>query len=202
MEALGSSLAVNVLAFLDAQTLATCAAVSREWRAVSRDDVLWRAHCKELWQDKFHVPPRAADPSTPRHEAYQLALQDCKRATITLEDLCRCAWDFRFKPQAGEYWMSLDPFWQGLPSMQRVFHANGTVSAHKMDVIYGSHECTWRFTKSKEGKPGTYIRINHWPSLIAARTKDWGWTLENCWVKYHSTRQPPHLTPEATPEAP
>ena len=45
---------------------------------------------------------------------------------------------------------------------------------------------TWKFTKTKDGKPGRYVRINQWPSLNVSRTEQWGWTLQNCWVIYSS----------------
>jgi hypothetical protein len=44
----------------------------------------------------------------------------------------------------------------------------------------------WRFTKTKEGKRGHFVKINHWPSLIISRSRDWGWRMENCWVVYTS----------------
>lgn len=44
----------------------------------------------------------------------------------------------RFKRQAGEFWMSWDPYWtKSGPQMQRVFHEDGTV------IGIPSHEPFW-----------------------------------------------------------
>jgi hypothetical protein len=46
----------------------------------------------------------------------------------------------------------------------------------------------WRITKSKLGKKGQFIKVNQWPSLYIKRntSTDWGWTLEEDWVKYQT----------------
>jgi len=46
----------------------------------------------------------------------------------------------------------------------------------------------WKMTKSKNGKKGQFIKVNQWPSLHVTRNTDtdWGWTLEEEWVKYQT----------------
>lgn len=40
----------------------------------------------------------------------------------------------------------------------------------------------WRMTKTRQGKPGHFVKVNNYPSLEITRCKDWGYVMENCWV--------------------
>ena len=67
------------------------------------------------------------------------------------------------------------------------------ISSH-VDFLYDDPEVRafvptikWRFTKSKYGKKGQFVKVNSWPSLeISRREDDWGWELSQEWVKYRS----------------
>lgn len=50
-----------------------------------------------------------------------------------VEELCAFRWKFRFKPQAGDYWLGLTA---GL-DMERLFGEDGSVSAPPSDPIWG-----------------------------------------------------------------
>jgi hypothetical protein len=54
----------------------------------------------------------------------------------------------------------------------------------------GEHECRWRFCNSKEGRPGHYVKVNHWPSLSISRTPSGGWVMENLWVVHEAVLRP------------
>jgi hypothetical protein len=44
----------------------------------------------------------------------------------------------------------------------------------------------WRMTKSRQGRRGQFVKINHWPALTVTRLEDWGWQLDSCWVRYRT----------------
>lgn len=190
VEQLEPDLALHLLSFLDDKSLARCAAVCSQWSALASDDDTWRRRCEALWRNKVHVCDAALEAQTPRLKAYGLSIADSKRTEITMADVTRCAWQFRFKITAGDYWMILDPSHRGLPPMERHFHPCGTVTGPPGDdseAAFGVREWRWRLTATKDGRRGTFVRVNSYPSLEASRTPDWGWMLENCWVTHVST---------------
>ena len=44
----------------------------------------------------------------------------------------------------------------------------------------------WKFTRSKMGRKGLFVKINNFPSLEVRRTQDWGWELDGEWVLYRT----------------
>jgi hypothetical protein len=70
-----------------------------------------------------------------------------------------------------------------------------TPAAHRPAA--GEHECRWRFCKSKEGRPGHYIKANHWPSLTISRTPSGSWVMENLWVVHEAVLGRARLTGRA-----
>ena len=63
--------------------------------------------------------------------------------------------------------------------MQRVFNSDQTMSSIPIGEPnwLADYECTWRLTKSKERRPGCFVKVNHWPSLEMQRTANWGWRV-------------------------
>ena len=58
----------------------------------------------------------------------------------------------------------------------------------------------WRFTKSRQGVRGQFIKLNSWPSSKPMRNpENWGWLLHNDWVVYAHPATLDHLL--ATHEA-
>lgn len=55
------------------------------------------------------------------------------------EELTHFRWSFRFKHQAGEFWLLLDPSWTGEGAhLQRLFHPDGTtVPGDPRDPFWG-----------------------------------------------------------------
>lgn len=183
VEALGEDILLKILLCLDSQTLATCLRVSKSWGSLVKDDLLWLRHYEELCKGKAAVP-QAALSAPSKLAAFGICVQDSQRTKIMVEDLCGTAFEFRFKWSAGEFWRNLDPSWRSEPPFIRVFHPNNVVSPGPNDTVF--NDMTWRFTKSRDGKLGRYVRINQWPSLSVSRSENWGWILQNCWVTYTS----------------
>ena len=63
--------------------------------------------------------------------------------------------------------------------MQRIFNSDQTMSSIPIGEPnwLADYECTWRLTKSKERRPGCFVKVNHWPSLEMQRTASWGWRV-------------------------
>jgi hypothetical protein len=183
VEVLGEDVFLNVLGYLDCHALVACTLVCKSWENLVRDDVLWLRHYEELCKEKAAIP-KAALQAESKMAAFGTCVQDAKRAKITVDDLCSTAFEFRFKWSAGDFWRNLDPSWRSEPPFIRIFHPHNVVSPGPNDTVF--NDMTWKFTKSKDGKPGRYVRINQWPSLTVSRSENWGWTLQNCWVTYTS----------------
>lgn len=190
LSALGSDLLLHVLSYLDLESLKHVALAGHAWRTLASDDALWRRHCEEEWATQVFTPA-AQRTDLSWKQRHLLARADASRTDITVEELCTFRWRFRFKPQAGEYWMALDPFYTGQgPPMQRLFSEDHSVCAAPGDPLWGEHETRWRFCKTREGVRGHFVKINHWPSLDCTRTPDGGWCMQNMWVVYETTLEP------------
>ncbi|PSC75299.1 F-box family isoform B [Micractinium conductrix] len=190
LAALGVDLFYEVLSHLgDAETLQAAERVSRGWRAAIADGRLWRPLCEAAWAACVYSPA-AARPDLTWRQRHALTLADRQRATLTADELCTFTWLFRFKSEAGRFWLALDPWWVGLPQLRRFFHADGSLTAAPEDPLWGEHETRWRFCKTRHGVKGLYVKVNHWPSLTVSRTPAGGWQLENEWVVYAAALQP------------
>jgi len=180
-----------ILPRLDKQSLATLAQVNRQWAEAARDDYLWQPLCKELWEGKCYNPfckkVQAGDLSW--KDAYKASVLDSMRTQITEDELCsNSGWNFRFKISAGEYWVAMDPSYYGEAPMQRYFHVDSTICAGPGDPLFNNnYETRWRFTKTRFGKRGHFVKVNHWPSLLISRLPDWRFKMENQWVEYHQS---------------
>ncbi|KAL4434402.1 hypothetical protein ABPG75_000843 [Micractinium tetrahymenae] len=181
-DALGGDLLVHIFSFLDAPTLLLCSHVSRCWQDCAADDRLWQQLAEMEWADKVYVGPAGQRTDLPWRQRFLLAEADLQRTAITVEELCAFRWTFRFKPQAGIYWLGLTA---GL-RMERLFSEDGSVSAPPDDALWGEHESRWRFCKTRDGVRGHYVKINHWPSLDCSRTTGGGWRMQNIWVIYEA----------------
>ncbi|KAK9803156.1 hypothetical protein WJX72_005533 [[Myrmecia] bisecta] len=189
---LGPDLLGAIFSHLEAETLRNCVEVSRQWHAVAKQDYLWRPLCEDLWNGKVFVPQRQQASSASFKQRYLASTTAATKASLTAEELCAFTWNFRFKRTAGAYCMSYDPFWTKTgPMMQRHFHADRSVTGSPRTHPFWmpEYECTWRFTKYREGKAGHYVKVNYWPALGISRTPGWGWRMENCWVVYEADLQ-------------
>ena len=145
--------------------------------------------------------PFCDDDALTWREKYVQSLIDSKRQVIRTDELTRFTWGFRFKAAAGEFFATLDPYWNSFirPTsqddeqycMRRRFLANGAYASPDPPDMLQSYlqehniDITWRINKSRLGKRGQFIQLNRWPSVeVVRRTDDWGWTMHNQWVVY------------------
>eukprot|EP01111_Echinosteliopsis_oligospora_P016613 TRINITY_DN696_c1_g1_i2.p1 TRINITY_DN696_c1_g1~~TRINITY_DN696_c1_g1_i2.p1 ORF type:complete len:284 (+),score=60.78 TRINITY_DN696_c1_g1_i2:64-915(+) len=186
----------TVVSFLNPKELATCAQVNTGWCDAATDKSVWQIKCKNLWADKKYVSPQLQHQMTenPR-QAYKDSLNDCKRAYVTMEELCGFTWNFRFKESAGYHWTENDPWWQGKSPIQMKFLENGQT----IDNFWQNHgraiaDRRWRFIEraaGRAGPTGSFIQVNNFPPYVVSRTKDWGFVMQSCWVVYTSFPMPP-----------
>lgn len=126
-----------------------------------------------------------------RHIWVQIAAVCGEVRGVVVHPAQSCRARCRFKEEAGDFWLSLDPYWAGeAPPLVRRFHPDGSLTAPPDDPLWGDHENRWRFTKSREGVAGQFVKVNHWPSLSISRTPSWGWRMENSWVVYTAQLEP------------
>jgi hypothetical protein len=189
---LGSDIFFKVLECLNPEEISRVFLVNKGWRAVCTHNRVWEPLHALLVKDKLFPPQITAKyqaPGAPRHfqRFYAGLLNDSKRTTITLEELCTYRWRMRFKEAAGPQWLAIDPFWNGREPMQRLFHRDGVMAHGTSDdpiqPLFLGYETHWRMCKTRYGVRGEFIKVNHWPSLIVSRDPDtWGWRMENEWV--------------------
>lgn len=67
---------------------------------------VWKAHCLAAWRSRVYTPAAGAAGLLWR-QRWLAHKADERRTTITKEELCTFCWRFRFKPQAGEWWIDL-----------------------------------------------------------------------------------------------
>ncbi|KAI3683368.1 hypothetical protein L1987_83871 [Smallanthus sonchifolius] len=186
----GRDIMLMILSRLDARSLASTLVVSRTWRAVASNDIIWSKKCEELWEGKAHLPRFHQTERLSKLSAYSLSANDGKRIRIMKEDLWDHAWEFHFKEEAPEYWRNLDPYWTGEDSpMHRYFHPDGSQTADSNDQVWGGHESSYSIVTSflADGKMREhYVRINRWPQMHISRRQDWGWEMSNHLYCYSS----------------
>lgn len=106
---------------------------------------------------------------------YRFLVEDSLRTILGADELCSLRWSFRFKEPAGEFWLSLDPYWTvepyGSVSYQRMFSPDGTVVSlpsqengvgmDSLDAWARELNMTikWRFTASRLGKKGHFLQV-------------------------------------------
>jgi hypothetical protein len=178
---------------------------------------LWTKHCSTLWENKVYVPWRFAtspslqsyfgsikdskrmffesvDELAAQHFHFRFRRQagpywcnkDSSFRRIDPRPLYRC-----FLKGGG-----VSGFQQNNKSGNEDGCRNSELASMsaKHDFLYDDPEVQafiptikWRFTKSRYGKKGQFIKINNWPSLeISRRKDDWGWELSQEWVKYRT----------------
>jgi hypothetical protein len=83
--------------FADVGVVGLCSRVCKEWRAVSKSDVIWKELCAYVWDRRLCIQNKIKA-IKPAIEAYRATLDDSKRRDLTLEDLTQTeGWNFRFK---------------------------------------------------------------------------------------------------------
>eukprot|EP01045_Picozoa_sp_COSAG04_P027328 COSAG04_NODE_3977_length_2386_cov_1.610407_1_plen_258_part_10 len=118
-----------VLSFGSVADLCRWRAVNTSWRSAATESDLWAPRCKRLWADKVYVAPRARELLAAKKAmaAYGLAVEDSRRTSITIDELCSFTWTHRMKGWSGSEWTDSCPWWtgQGTPRTRR-FQPDGT----------------------------------------------------------------------------
>lgn len=153
------------------------------------------------------------DDNIKTYKTYFGSIIDSKRCIFEDEDeLCSLHFHFRFRPAAGEFWMAQDSSYNGNVPIYRRYRPDGSLSIHPDHSIPSDigmpltkycvapspdplstdllirlvPRVSWRFTKSRRGVKGQYVKLNDWPALHIGRTDDWGWTLTSPWTYYRT----------------
>ena len=196
---LTDELVVITGSFLDMKDILSFTLTSSYWRNMfllpHYDVYIWAPHLARARKGKFVSP--FIDAQLEGLSSYldrtKYLITDAKRGSLTPSELCSITFAFRFKALAGEFWASLDPYWQnhGLSYMCRSFREDGVVVSPDADdsleqwARQANMAITWRMTKSRLGKKGAYLQINRWPSMVIERDPEtWGWIISNQWVAY------------------
>mmetsp|Transcript_30053 Transcript_30053/g.33569 ORF Transcript_30053/g.33569 Transcript_30053/m.33569 type:complete len:247 (+) Transcript_30053:529-1269(+) len=133
-------------------------------------------------------------------EALIFSIQDAHRTSLTMEELTKFHWNFRYKATAGSGWTELDPWWSGRAPLIVRYAPNGDLERLDNEPLKREAWASfkWRFVKStagKKGPKGSFIQIGHFPAYVVSRHKDnWGFMLQSCWVIFTSWNMP--LKPE------
>ncbi|KAL9411086.1 hypothetical protein AB3S75_044798 [Citrus x aurantiifolia] len=190
LEAFGGDIMLMILQNLKARSVALTLLVFRAWNGVASSGTLWTPKCEELWLGKAHIPRSAVVQGLPKLAAYSLSGTDGKRTRIMKEDLCDHVWEFHFNKVVPEYWLNLDPYWNGTsPLMHRYFDEDGSQTEDPGDEVWGGPECCYSIVTSVVGEGKIrehYVRINRcWPHMLVSR-KDWSWEMSNILYCYSS----------------
>ena len=213
-EQLSEHVVGRVLEFCCPFTLLRFGSVCKEFAAFVRTNNyfphLWQYHCERLWVGKIYVPPVFLKSMNLR--SYFGSIRDStRRVFYNVEEFAEQHFHFRFRLQAGQYWCRKDTSFRTENPMPiyRRFLPNGLLSNEPpnpatgvnakyivrpdYDFLYDDPEVRafipvvrWKFTKSKMGRKGLFVKINNFPSLEVRRTQDWGWELDGEWVIYRT----------------
>lgn len=135
-------------------------------------------------------PPEAAPEAAERAPVwrgrYVAALKDSRRVVITPRELTHMTWAFRMRPP-GEADEPNDP----PPDDVDAVH---DFPSYAPDGMYSSSlfedPMPWSLVPGTEygvaSEEPDHVKVGEYPPLIVARTEEWGWTMRNIWVTFHS----------------
>mmetsp|Transcript_11132 Transcript_11132/g.17076 ORF Transcript_11132/g.17076 Transcript_11132/m.17076 type:complete len:210 (+) Transcript_11132:59-688(+) len=118
----------------DSDLSSTIILVSNEFLEICRkaDAFLWKKRCLNLWEDKVESSwkPFLDDEDLCFRQKYIQSIRESQRSQLHPSELCSFTWGFRFKRAAGEWWATMDPYWNSNHSRQIMtshFLPNGTI---------------------------------------------------------------------------
>lgn len=191
----------------DWKSLIALSSVNKYWRKQSRNNSAWERQCEQYWGDKTFIPKEARNLITQlkAYDAFRLAYIDSHRTRISYEELIDLTWNFRFKKDAGEAFLSIDPWQNGQSALISRFAPNEqqreiTTELHAdpviNEVLREVHR-DWRFVDkdgkalpTHEGCRSGFVRgtVNgaDTPTYVVSRHSNWGFILQSCWVVFTS----------------
>jgi hypothetical protein len=194
-------LLVLTCCFLDVDDVSTVRLVAKNCKLAADDDRIWGQLCKQLWATKKFVPTKYRDwnaGNISARAAFVGSIEDSTRAKFdSTEEFCSIIFEFRFKVEAGAYWLGKDPASRGLPPMLRRFCKDGTTNVvgnaeqrqHDLmcdpEVSQFLPSIRWQWKESAERKH--YLQINDWPWYSISRSSvDWSWKMDSKFIEYSS----------------
>jgi len=165
--------------------ICACESVCTQWKGVANKPYLWNIVRNKLWEGKY-VSNRIRALCNPK-TALKESIRDAKRTYITLDELCRFEWSFRFKGTAGVAWTIQDPWWQGQTALKFKFLKEGSIElvGNNKKLNQGNSQKRWRF--GEDPVQGSIVRLGQYPSYHFSRNPDtWAFIMENCWDLWYS----------------
>jgi hypothetical protein len=149
--------------------------VSRRNQSVldRHDALLWKPLCQELWKDKrgFSGPvPKSFVPKIPWKSLYFQSIADSKRLTLKARELEEYSWEVVFKTDAHQ------------ARAHVTFDVTGPQSG---EVLIKGQSRAFPFQLDQGG---AMLHVHVFPSHHVTRIADWGWQIENYFVRFESVQ--------------
>lgn len=98
----------TILQYLSPESCLRLSETSRSLCILCSDDAVWKYYCHQLWITKVHCP--YAHVSFGYKSAYYRSITYSKYAIVSSEEMSHWVFNFRFKSDAGEHWISNCPW--------------------------------------------------------------------------------------------
>mmetsp|Transcript_41476 Transcript_41476/g.117458 ORF Transcript_41476/g.117458 Transcript_41476/m.117458 type:complete len:250 (+) Transcript_41476:75-824(+) len=180
---------VCVFKHLDIKDLGRVAPASPFFRPRADADVVWGPLWRQRVAGKLVV--RSADPFYKgvdlQKEAVRCALRDSTRSWLTDVELMNLSWFFRFRPAAGQHWLSQDPYLRNQTPARAKFLPCGRMEFEGIEGLETARtEWSWATRGAKRRGPrGSFLRVSldgaPVPSYVVTRHPNWGFVMQNCW---------------------
>lgn len=182
----------KMLTFLDVTHLCRVSRVNCFMKSASSAEQLWEFHWQEDTKDKLHVLRL----DIPTKFALSHARQQSRRTWLSKVELTSLSWDFRFRKSAGNEWLDVDPYANGLEAAHVKFHADGSAQFSGIPGL-DEKDTMWTWARSgagKKGPQGSFLKLtvdgSPLPAYIVTRHSNWGFVLQNCWGVFISFLMP------------
>jgi tetratricopeptide (TPR) repeat protein len=161
----------DIFYFLDPDTLMNCSLVSRHFKTMAESNFVWNPLYDKLCKGKFTYWLTKNAPNYDRTKIlYHHAIRDGKRTAVTKEELTSLGWIFQFKHNTQFQHKEIMHF--------PYFRADGRYFHEGIDF---DQEFVWFLAKDSKS-----VQINHFPAHYFARQANWGWVMENMYVRFDS----------------
>lgn len=188
-------LAIGIFSHLHGDDVVALGLVSRRLLQLTRSEYVWRFLLSTHYLPRrTYVPQKARDLiAQGRFVHAQRALSaDDKRDFLSEETLCSIEWSFRFKRRAGEQWIRHDPYYTGYALPVLRFVGDPHYQLVRIDsTAWDGMALRWRFLDREGYPPGSWLRVNNYPSLRVSRHNEGGFVLQSMWLMYSSFPCPP-----------
>jgi hypothetical protein len=129
---------VEIFSSLSIVELSICSLVSKNFHIYTTNSIIWKSLCLTLWKNKSYIQNIDNDDVQSWKYIYYSSIIDSKRSFIKYNELTKSIFNFRFKKDAGDDWLTNCKWHNGKKASEVIFLNNGSMktlsSQNELDI--------------------------------------------------------------------